>query len=270
MNLEEKDVIELEDEGEVNIDLMEIFDALRSKFAWILAAALFCGALAYAISCFLIKPMYTAQAVLVVNNKNSNAYTEAINQNQINTMIKLVPTYQAIVSTKSAMKRAINEGGISGYTPEELLEMVSTQMMEDTGIFAITVRGEEQYEVADIANAVAQSGTSEITKYVEGTTATIVDRAVVPMEQSSPNNKRNALIGFLLGGVLSCAIVLAIYFMDTRLKKSEDFAKVMDAPVLGVIQGMNFNTDGPAKNGEAKGGDKKSEGNNKEKSGGKR
>ncbi len=253
MNPEEKD-IELEEEGSTSIDLMEIFAALRSKLAWILAAALFCGAVAYAVSCFLIRPMYAAQAIMVVNNKNSNAYAESINQNQINTIVKLVPTYQAIVSTKSAMKRAIDEGGIAGYTPEELLDMVSTQLVEDTGIFAITVRGPEQYDVADIANAVAQSGTSEIAKYIEGATATVVDRAIVPMRQSSPNNKRNALIGFLIGGVLSSAVVLAIYFMDTRLKKAEDFAKVMDAPVLGVVQSMKgfgetAGEDGANKNG---------------------
>ena len=41
MNPEEKD-IELEEEGSASIDLMEIFAALRSKLAWILAAAL-CG-----------------------------------------------------------------------------------------------------------------------------------------------------------------------------------------------------------------------------------
>ena len=217
MNLEERD-IELESEEEMSIDIIEIFGALKSKIAWILAVALFGAAVAYGVSCFLIKPTYTAQVVMYVNNRSSNVYADAINQSDLNASKELVPTYQAIVSTKSAMKRAINEGGISGYTPEQLMGMVSTKLVEDTGIFAITVRCKDQYKVADIANAVAKSGTDEISKYIEGTTATIIDRAVVPIGQSSPNNRRNAILGFLLGAVLSSAVVLAIHFLDTRIK----------------------------------------------------
>ena len=237
MNLEERE-IDFEPESEISIDLMEIFETLKSKLAWILAVALFGAAVAYGISCFLIEPTYTAQVIMYVNNRRTNTYADAVNQSDLNASKELVPTYQAIVSTKSAMKRAINEGGISGYTPDQLMSMVSTQLVEDTGIFAITVRGKEQYKVADIANAVAQSGTAEISKYIEGTTATIIDRAVVPAGQSSPNNRKNAILGFLLGAVISSAVVLAIYFLDTRLKKADDFAKVMSAPVLGMIQSM--------------------------------
>lgn len=237
MNLEEKDT-GFENDDETSVDLMEIIWALRSRIVWILAVALFGAAVAYGISCFLIEPTYTAQVIMYVNNRSSNAYAEAVNQADLNASKELVPTYQAIVSTKSAMKRAIAEKGISGYTPEQLMGMVSTQLVEDTGIFAITVKCKDQYKVADIANAVAESGTSEISKYIEGTTATIIDRAVTPVGQSSPNNRRNALLGFLLGTLLSSGVVLAIHFLDTRLKKVDDFAKVMDSPVLGTIQNM--------------------------------
>ena len=241
MNLEERD-IGLEEEREVTLDLMEIIGALRNKIIWVLAFALFGAAVAYGISCFLFEPTYTAQVIMYVNNRRTNTYADAVSQSDLNASKELVPTYQAIVSTKSAMKRAINEGGISGYTPEQLMNMVSTQLVEDTGIFAITVRCKDQYKVADIANAIAQSGTAEISKYIEGTTATIIDRAVVPSGQSSPNNRKNAVLGFLFGAVLCSAVVLAIYFLDTRIKKTEDFAKVMNAPVLGIIQSMSDET----------------------------
>lgn len=237
MNLEEKD-IELEEEEEVSIDLLEIIGALKSKAAWIVAAALFGAVLAYGISSFLIQPLYQAQVILYVNNRKSSTYAESISRTQITTSAELVPTYQQFVNIKPVMQRAIDEGGLTGYTPEDLLDMVSTQLIEDTGIFAITVTGEEQFDVAEIANAVAQSSTAEITEHIEGATTTIIDYAVDPMEKSYPSNKRNALIGFLAGFVISSGVVLAIYFLDTRLKKTEDFAKAMDAPVLGMIQSM--------------------------------
>ena len=247
MNLEEKDTELEEESGDVNIDLLEVFGALRAKAAWIVAAALFGAVLAYGISCFFIQPLYQAQVILYVNNRKSNTYAESISQAQITTSAELVPTYQEFVNIKPVMQRAIDEGGLTGYTPDELLSMVSTQLIEDTGIFAITVTGKEQFDVAEIANAVAQSSTAEITEHIEGATTTIIDYAVDPLQKSYPNNNRNALIGFLAGFVVSSAIVLAIYFLDTRLKKSDDFAKAMDAPVLGMIQSMMAT---PDKNGD--------------------
>ncbi len=262
MNLEEKDVELEEEEEEVSIDLLEIFSALRSKLAWIVAASLFGAVLAYGISSFLITPLYQAQVILYVNNRKSNTYAESISRSQITTSAELVPTYQEFVNIKPVMQRAIDEGGLTGYTPEELLDMVSTQLIEDTGIFAITVTGAEQFDVAEIANAVAQSSTSEITEHIEGATTTIIDYAVDPMRKSYPSNKRNALIGFLAGFVLSSAVVLAIYFLDTRIKKTEDFVKAMDAPVLGMIQSIKIDPAETAAKGQSD--------NKSEKSGGRR
>ena len=263
MNLEEKDIELEEEEEEVSIDLLEIIGALRSKLAWIVAASLFGAVLAYGISCFLITPLYQAQVIMYVNNRKSNTYAESISRTQITTAAELVPTYQEFVNIKPVMQRAIDEGGLTGYTPEDLLKMVSTQLIEDTGIFAITVTGAEQFDVAEIANAVARSSTSEITEHIEGATTTIIDYAVDPMQKSYPSNKRNALIGFLAGFVLSSAVVLAIYFLDTRIKKTEDFVKAMDAPVLGMIQSIQLKT--PDADGKTQNDSKKSE-----KSGGKR
>lgn len=240
MNLEEKDIELEEEDDEVSMDLLEIIGALKSKAAWIVAAALFGAVLAYGISCFLIQPLYQAQVILYVNNRKSSTYVESISRTQITTSAELVPTYQKFVNIKPVMQRAIDEGGLTGYTPEDLLKMVSTQLIEDTGIFAITVTGAQQFDVAEIANAVAKSSTEEISEHIEGATTTIIDYAVDPMQKSYPSNRRNALIGFLAGFVLSSAIVLAIYFLDTRLRKSEDFAKAMDAPVLGMIQSIKF------------------------------
>ncbi|MGN1097671.1 MAG: YveK family protein [Clostridia bacterium] len=233
MNFEEKEPL-LEEEAD-SIDILEIVNLLKDKIAWIAAFALLGAVIAYAYSCFFITPMYTASVVMYVNNRKTNAYVESVSTNDITASSQLVPTYQAIVSTKTAMKRAIDEGGIVGYTPEQLLSMISTQTVEDTGIFQITVRGKNQYDVADIANAVAQSGTKEITKYIEGTTVSIIDYAITPEHKSSPSNKRNAMMGFLIGAILCIAAIIGFNMFDTRIKKTEDFAKELKAPVLGVI-----------------------------------
>ncbi len=246
MTLEEKELLLLEEDEEETggFDFMEIVYQFKSKIAWILAAALLGMLLAYSYSCFFIKPRYTAQVIMYVSNKKSTDYMSSISQTELRASEGLVPNYIEIIGSKGAMQRALEQPELEGYTMEQLQSMVSMQLIEGMGIFSINVTCEDQYKVADIANVVAESGLLEIPKYIEGTTATIIDYAVTPMKKSYPGNKRNGLIGFVAGAVICMGVVVLMYFGDSRIKKSEDFAERMGAPVLGVIPDMYTSTSG--------------------------
>ncbi len=229
---------EIQEKEEKTVDLFELFEVVRGKLLWIAAFAMLGAAIGYAVSSFLMTPLYSATAVLYVNNQKTVSYQNEINTSALNASARLVPTYEAIAKTKTAMRRAIEEKGIKGYTPDELLSMVSTGSSEQTGVFTITVEGEDQFYVADIANAVAEVSTLEISKYVEGTTASIIDSARVPEQKSYPSDRRNTLIGGLVGAFICGVYVVVRSFVDVRIKKSEDFSKVLSAPILGVIPNM--------------------------------
>ena len=62
-----------------------------------------------------------------------------------------------------------------------------------------------------------------------------LDEAVVPHNPSSPNIKRNVVIGFVLGGVLISILVILSEVLDDRVKKPEDIEEVMGITLLGVI-----------------------------------
>ena len=64
---------------------------------------------------------------------------------------------------------------------------------------------------------------------------TTLDEAVVPQNPSSPNIKRNVVIGFVLGGVLISILVILSEVLDDRVKKPEDVEEVMGITLLGVI-----------------------------------
>lgn len=239
MQLEIRENVLTKEEEEQSIDLLELFNMLKGKIIWIVAFAMLGAVIAYAYSSFFITPLYSATAVVYVNSRKDAVYVDSISSNEITTSAKLVPTYQAIVSTKTAMRRAIEERGIEGYTPAQLLGMISTSADEDTGVFYITARGADQFYVADIANAVAEVGILEMSKYIEGTTANIIDYAVVPERKSYPSSKKNTAAGFVLGAALSAGVILIYGFMDVRIKKTETFSKVAGVPVLGIIPDLD-------------------------------
>ena len=64
---------------------------------------------------------------------------------------------------------------------------------------------------------------------------TTLDEAVVPQNPSSPNIKRNVVIGFVLGGVSISILLLLSEVLDDRVKKPEDIEEVMGITLLGVI-----------------------------------
>ncbi|MCH5188166.1 MAG: hypothetical protein J1F63_07155 [Oscillospiraceae bacterium] len=232
-------------EEEGAFDLLEIFELIRGKIIWIVAFAMLGAVLAYGYSSFLITPKYSAKAVLYVNNEKTISSQSQITTTALSATARLVPTYQAIIRTKTAMRRVINEQGIEGYSPEQLLSMVSTKASdEETGVFEIWVTGEDQYYVAEIANAVAAVSTSEISKYVEGTTASIFDSARIPISKSYPSNRRNAIVGGIIGAALYVVFIVLRGLMDLRIKRAEDFSRVMNAPVIGVIPNMAIHNEG--------------------------
>ena len=51
----------------------------------------------------------------------------------------------------------------------------------------------------------------------------------------SPSTSKNAILGGLLGLLISTALVVLISLFDRTIKTDEDIARVLNLPVLGVI-----------------------------------
>ena len=52
---------------------------------------------------------------------------------------------------------------------------------------------------------------------------------------SSPNVKRNALLGALVGGFLAVVSILVLEILDDRVRRPEDVEEVLGMTLLGVV-----------------------------------
>ena len=86
-----------------------------------------------------------------------------------------------------------------------------------------------------LANAIAEVAPGEIERFVEGSSAKIVDYAKLPTSPSSPNPNRNMILGGLIGFVLALIYITVRFLMDVRIREEEDLAVLFDIPVLGQI-----------------------------------
>ena len=68
---------------------------------------------------------------------------------------------------------------------------------------------------------------------------TTLEEARPATSPSSPNIRRNTMVGFLAGAVVMVVTVLLVELLDTRVKRPEDIEDVMQIALLGVVPNLD-------------------------------
>ncbi len=220
---------------EPTIDLAHIIRVLWDHIIVILlTGALFAAALFFYARVF-VTPRYEANALFYVNNSSiSLSSAVSISSGELNAASELVDTYVAILQSRANMEQVIAESGVD-YSYEQLRRMVSATAVNSTGLFRITVNSANPEEARTLANTIAVILPEKISDIVANSSVVVVDYAVTPRSRVSPNYIRYAEIGFLLGVLLSGAIVFLIDFLDTVIHDQDYLIKHYQAPVLATI-----------------------------------
>lgn len=229
---------------EIEIDLMRLFQALWRK-AWliVLVTVLF-GAATLVGTALFVKPTYKAKALMYVNSSNISVGGAklSISQAELSAAQTLVDTYIVIMNTRTTLEDVIEQSGVD-YTYEEMIEsgMIQAAAVNGTEIFSIEVTSTSPREAELIANTIAKILPEKIASIVEGSSARIVDYAVVPSEKAGPSLRKNATVGAVLGFVLICGILVVMELMDEQIHDSDYLTQTYGIPVLAVIPDLLSN-----------------------------
>ena len=221
---------------EVEIDLMQLFGVLLKKsWAIILAAVIFGGCtLLYTV--LFVTPLYKARTLMYVNNNALNVgdVKMSISAGDLSAAQSLVDTYTVILGTRSTLDE-VNETAGLNYEYEELHKMISAASVNSTEIFYVEVTNPDPKEAELIANTIGQILPERIASIVEGSSARIVDYAVVPAKKASPSFTKNTVLGALVGIVVSCGIIIIRELMNDEIRDSKYLEDTFDIPVLAVV-----------------------------------
>ena len=218
---------------EIELDVVSLFKTLwRRKFSILITALLFAiGALGY--SAFVANKIYQSTSrIYVVSRQNQE--NNALTNQDLQAGSYLVKDYREIIRSQNVLNQAIEELKLE-MTPAELAKKVSVAVPTDTRILSITASDPDPKEAARIANGLKDVAAEKIIAVTKVSDVTTLDEAVVPQNPSSPNIKRNVVIGFVLGGLLISILVILSEVLDDRVKKPEDIEEVMGITLLGVI-----------------------------------
>ena len=217
----------------VEIDVFATLKVLwKRKFSIILVALVFAIA-AFGYSAFLAKKEYQSTSrIYVVSRQNQD--NNALTNSDLQAGAYLVKDYREIILSQNVLSQAIEELKLD-MTPAELSKKINVSVPTDTRILSITAKDGDPKEAARIANGLRNVAAEKITSVTKVSDVTTLDEAEVPQSPSSPNIKRNVLLGFVAGAGLMVALLVVVEVLDDRVKKPEDVEELMCLPLLGVV-----------------------------------
>ena len=233
----EKKTIEMNEEME--IDLRRVFSAIVRK-SWLVAiVAVVSAVIAFLGTFFLITPEYQAAAKFYVNNSSISVggASVSISSGDLVTSRNLVDSYIVILNTRETLNDVVDYAGVN-LTYPAVKKMISAASVDETEIFQVTVTSTNPQEAEKIANAIAYILPKRIGNIIEGTSAKVVEAAVVPANPSSPSYTSNTIIGFLLGFCLTAAMIALQEVLDVTIRTEEDLTQCCDLPILTAVPDM--------------------------------
>lgn len=218
------------DNASIEIDVLYLLRKLWSRKFFIIFIALVVGTIALLGSVFLIKPKYTSTTRIYVVSRTADSIT---NQD-LQAGSYLVKDYQEVITSNEVLSSVIDKEKLS-LTPNELSSMISVTIPTDTRVISISVEDDNAQEAATIANTVREVVAEKIKAVTKVDDVTTLEAAEVPKEPSSPNIKRNTLIGVIAGGVLAVISIIILEVLDDRVRRPEDIEDVLGLPLLGIV-----------------------------------
>ena len=224
---------------EIEIDIGRIFHSVMERIWWVIIVSVLCAAMVFGYTYYCVTPQYQSSAMFYVNNNSFSVGDAAlsITSGDLVTSRGLVDSYIVILKTRETLNEVIDYAGVD-LTYGEVSGMITAAAVNETEIFRVTVTNPDPQEAEKIANAIAYILPKRIGNIIDGTSAKIVDSAVVPAGPSSPSYTKNGVIGFLIGFLLCAGSIALKEIFDTTIRSEEDIEQVCAHPVLSAVPNM--------------------------------
>ena len=223
---------EIQDD-EVTIDLMELFSALWAKKTIIILSAILMALVAFVGTKLFVTPKYTSVTKLFVMAKNDDTSASAT-YTDLQTGSMLTKDYMELVKSRPVLEKTISKLKLD-MEPEELANMITTETPTDTRIMSISVTDDNPKEAKQIADTLRKAVSVQITEIMNADSVNTVEEGNLPTSPSSPNVKKNMMLGALLGLVISMGLVVLIFILDDTIKTPDDVEKYLGMNVLTSI-----------------------------------
>ena len=227
----------MKEQNTMEIDVFHLFKILWKRKILIALVAIVVGALAFAYSAFIVKPEFTSTTRIYVVNRNQGDKPGLTNQD-LQAGSYLVKDYREIILSQDVLEKVTSNLKLD-LSPKDLASKVKVTVPVDTRIVSISVNDRVPEEASRIANSLREVAAEKIISITRVSDVTTLEEARSATAPSSPNIRRNTIIGLLGGTAFMVIAVLIVELVDTRVKRPEDIEDVMQIALLGVVPNLD-------------------------------
>lgn len=219
---------------DMEIDLREIFWALKKKVWLIILAAVIGMAAAGSYSYFLIKPTYSSTSLIYVDGGSGSLSGAISSLTQLQIGAELTQDYSAIIRSRPVLEEVIDNLGLT-ISYKQLSQLISISTPSDTRMLRITVTAGDPQTAMRIVNELDEVCIWRIQELISSVVPQVVEEGIVEPQKVGPSNTKNALIGGLLGAFLVIAVCIVQLLMNDTIKTDDDITKYLGLPILSDI-----------------------------------
>lgn len=227
----------MKEQNMMEIDVFQLLKILWKRKVLIALVAIVTGVVAFAYSGFIVKPEYTSTTRIYVVNRNQGDKPGLTNQD-LQAGSYLVKDYREIILSQDVLEKVATDLKLD-LPSKGLASKIKVTVPADTRIVSISVTDRAPEEASRIANSLREVAAQKIISVTRVSDVTTLEEARPATSPSSPNIRRNTMIGFLAGAVVMIVTVLLIELLDTRVKRPEDVEDVMQIALLGVVPNLD-------------------------------
>ena len=227
----------MKDQNTLEIDVFQLFRTLWKRKLVILLVAIITSSVAFAYSTFVIKPEFTSTTRIYVVNRNQGEKSGLTNQD-LQAGSYLVKDYREIILSQDVLEKVVSDLKLD-LTPKGLANKIKVTVPVDTRIVSISVNDRVPEEASRIANSLREVAAQKIISITRVSDVTTLEEARPAISPSSPNIRRNTVIGAGLGAGLVIVVVLLIELFDGRVKRPEDIEDALQMTLLGVVPNLD-------------------------------
>lgn len=222
------------------IGVKDILMAIQKK--WILitiiticVTGLF-GIYSYKVS----KPVYQGSSKVIIGKINTDDLS--ISSTDITLFTSLKDTYQEYIKSTSFMKEALDFKDLD-MDPRKVLSGLSITSSETSTTMTISYSGNNVKDVCNVLDAVTEYVCYSCTDIISNAKISVLEEPYVSTIPVSPNHKKDLVIGFLGGLIISVGLTIILELTNGKIRTEEDLTSVTSYPVLGNLYKIDRNSD---------------------------
>lgn len=217
-------------DDEMEIDLREIFYALKKRIFMILAVGLLCGCLSCVYTKFFMTPVYTSTSSMLVLTKETTLSSLA----DLQMGSQLTKDYTVLTTSREVLQKVIENQELN-ISYKALKSCITLDNPTDTRILNVSVTYPDAEKAKAIVDELANVASSYIGDKMEVIPPKIIEDGEIPTVQTSPSMSKNTMLGLLAGLILSAGIVVVITIMNDSIKTEDDIEKYLGISTLAVV-----------------------------------